>query len=116
MGYKLSMDGATTVELGRLVRLVENGLNGHHLRAQMVSEDPSAPSSAPPCPASAPDCNDGTKGGHDLVLEPASIPGGHDEGTKGGHDLILIVVVAVIAASVGYVAGKRNKGTKGGHD
>jgi len=103
VSYKIGFDGAVTAELEKLLRSIENGVNGFAMHAQTLDTGASVAASGtttPPCPAGQP-CSDSVKGGHDIVV---------------------VVVIAIVAGAVaGYVAGKLAArryidSVKGGHD
>jgi hypothetical protein len=101
MSYKIGFDGVVTAELEKLLRSVENRVNGlgmHVQTSDMGASTVASGSTPTPC----------------LNGQPCP------EGAKGGH-LIPVVVIAIVAgAAAGYVAGKlaakpKTDGAKGGH-
>jgi hypothetical protein len=101
VNYKIGFDGGVTGELEKLLRSVENRVNGLSMHVQtsdMGASTVASGSTPPPCPDGQP-CTDSVKGGH----------------------LIVVAVIATVAgAAAGYVAGKRGAkhyidSVKGGH-
>jgi len=91
MRYQIGFDGSASAELTQLLHAVERQINGlgTGILAQMdaQAQPASSASTAQPCDPSSANCSGDS---------------------SGGHDAIIVVVTAVVAGAVGYVAGKKS--------
>jgi len=87
MKYTIGFDGSASAELSQLLHAVERQINGlgTGILASMDAQAQGTASTAQPCDPSSANCSGGSSGGHDAVI---------------------VVVTAVVAGTIGYVAGR----------